>query len=231
MTQIDEFESLFNSAAKPVFQLEPQTFRKVLLIFDDSASAGSAYETQVRQLLTALSGVEKDVECEVLENSQFESVANLLEQVRDIGPDIICTYRNLRIPATDYPYSLGVYVDVLTQATSIPVLLFPRPEQVELESIEFDNPKKVVAVTDHLAGDRHLVFHGSGVYRATRNTGIGARRRRAKHLSDISGRFRAFRISTQISRGKSSWNSCSRSREITSQVASQGSARQRFRFP
>ena len=165
VTQIDEFESLFNSAAKPTFQLESVAIHRVLIVLDEAGSGESQYIDRIRNFLGTLEGIEKQVEIQILENPQFASVADLLEQTARWGPDLICTYRNLRIPATDYPYSLGVYVDVLTQATSIPVLLFPRPEQMaparqadSSVSTHFSaSPGKVIAVTDHLAGDRHLV--------------------------------------------------------------------------
>jgi hypothetical protein len=74
---------------------------------------------------------------------------------------LVCTYRNLRIPATEFPFSLGVFVDVLTQATSIPVLLLPRPDMVNGPEHVLTNTDRVMAVTDHLAGDSQLVTYAA----------------------------------------------------------------------
>jgi len=157
LTQIDEFESLFKSASKPVFHMEATSIGRVMIVLDSAVDRESDYVNQIREFLGTLTGVEREVDIQIVEDSQFESVGGLLDQIKGGGPDLICTYRNLRIPASEFPYSLGVFVDVITQATSIPVVLFPRPEQVTQLSLSIDRPKKVIAVTDHLAGDAHLV--------------------------------------------------------------------------
>ena len=33
---------------------------------------------------------------------------------------LVCMYRNLKTRATKYPYTLGTFVDVVTQATKLP---------------------------------------------------------------------------------------------------------------
>ena len=78
-------------------------------------------------------------------------------------------YRNLHIPATEHPYSLGVYVDVLTQATTTPILLMPRMEsqtEFEIDQLAKTGTAKVMAITDHLAGDHHLVNMAAAMVKA-----------------------------------------------------------------
>ena len=161
MTQIDEFESLFKSAAKPVFSMEPVSLQKALIVLDVGENAHPEFVAQLRQFLQVLDCVEDPIEVEIVDGSVFQTVGQLLEIIKGKAPDLICTYRNLHIPATEYPYSLGVYVDVITQATSIPVVLFPRPEQSQSLELDLSHPKKVMAVTDHLAGDAHLVTYAA----------------------------------------------------------------------
>ena len=161
MTQIDEFESLFKSAAKPIFQMEPIYIGKALIILDGGAQKDSNFVADIKKFLAVLNSIEHQVEIHLLDESEFESVNGLLETIRDLAPDIVCTYRNLRIPAAEYPYSLGVFVDVITQATSIPVLLFPRPEQATEQNLDLTHPQKVMAITDHLAGDTRLVSYAA----------------------------------------------------------------------
>ena len=74
-----------------------------------------------------------------------------------MSPDLICTYRNLHHPARDYPYSLGVHVDVMTQATDAPVLLLPHPESSAFQSLDGQAIRSVMAITDRLTGDHRLV--------------------------------------------------------------------------
>ena len=84
----------------------------------------------------------------------FRGVTDLLEQVARLAPDLLCTYRNLQIPAKEHPYSLGVYVDVLTQVARAPVLITPHPAE---QRIEASQSRSVMAITDHLTGDHRLV--------------------------------------------------------------------------
>ena len=161
MTQIDEFESLFNSAAKPVFEMEKAVLQKIVVIVDEGSHDQTRFRNDIETFLSVIDSVEDGIEVSWIEGDEYDSVSMLLEKVKEAAPDLIVTYRNLHIPATDYPYSLGVYVDVLTQATSIPVILFPRPEQAESLELDLSHPKKVMAVTDHLAGDARLVSYAA----------------------------------------------------------------------
>ena len=69
--------------------------------------------------------------------------------------------RDLKTSAKEHPYSLGTYIDVLTQATTIPVMLFPR--EVVDSDVEgnWDDSNSVMAVTDHLAGEDRLVSYAA----------------------------------------------------------------------
>ena len=48
-------------------------------------------------------------------------------------------------------------MDVLTQATTTPVLILPNPDRENLLNHMLKNTDRVMAVTDHLAGDHRLV--------------------------------------------------------------------------
>ena len=161
MTQIDEFESLFKSASKPVFHIEPVTVNRVMVVLDEAAPLSPEYVPSVMKFLSVLNNIEQDIETLIVTGEQYHSVGNLLELIQDFEPDLVCTYRNLRIPATEFPFSLGVFVDVLTQATSIPVLLLPRPDMVNGPEHVLTNTDRVMAVTDHLAGDSQLVTYAA----------------------------------------------------------------------
>ena len=64
------------------------------------------------------------------------------------------------MPIEDHPFSLGVYIDVLTQATDFPILLLPRPNEI-LNSDGLLPTDHVMAVTDHLAGEQKLVSYAA----------------------------------------------------------------------
>ena len=159
MTQIDEFESLFKSADKPVFHLQDIQLKRVMIILDENAVQPEEYADRIKQFVGVIDRPDEHPEFEVVTGDRFQEVQELLARVGEFRPDLICTYRNLHIPATDHPYSLGVYVDVLTQASHIPVLLLPRPELIDDQVMK--NSDRVMAVTDHLAGDQQLVTYAA----------------------------------------------------------------------
>ena len=147
MTRIDQFESVFKAAARTVFTHQAVTIRKVLLVTD--LADADAYATRVRSFL----GVLDDAEWRIPAPEHCHTVGGVLELVEAEAPDLVCTYRNLHTDAWRWPYCLGDQVEVLTQATSVPVLLLPRPE----DGIASTATDSVMALTDHLSGDARLV--------------------------------------------------------------------------
>ncbi len=159
MTKIDQFESIFRAAAKDKFEPEDVRVDKVLIVTDKDATGSQPFIEEVQAFLKVFSE-EYNPKWEQVNGDAFSCVNELLELVNQQKPDLICTYRNLHTPATEFPYSLGVYVDVLTQATTVPILLMPRMElQTDSETRKLiqTGTAKVMAITDHLAGDHRLV--------------------------------------------------------------------------
>lgn len=156
MTQIDQFESVFKAADKPQFVHESVEVNKVLVITDLDGEPAAAHTDQVRQLLGTLGG-SAAVQYQTISGDQFSTVASLIQQVEEAAADLICMYRNLHSPASDFPFSLGTYVDVMTQATQIPVLILPHPDRTSPAAQETTVIERVMAITDHLAGDHRLV--------------------------------------------------------------------------
>jgi len=156
MTNIDQFESLFNAAHKPQFQTEPLRLDSVMVVTDLPVDDARRFSHACRQFVTSLDSTGL-VNWSVLAAEDYASVDKLMQHVLDNPPDLICTYRNLKNPARDYPFSLGTYLDVLTQVAEAPVLVMPRPNSAD--GGELTPPTVVMAITDHLAGDRHLVSY------------------------------------------------------------------------
>lgn len=154
MTNIDQFESAFKAAAKTVFHHEPVTIKDILVVTDLDEAGSRGYLQQVQGFLAELGCPEES--WRLVHGGQFQSVGDLLQRVGEADPDLVCLYRNLHTPAREYPYSLGTHVDVLTQASQIPVLLTPHPAALEGRA-PLTAPDSVMAMTDHLTGDDHLV--------------------------------------------------------------------------
>ena len=156
MTNIDQFESAFKAADRTLFQPESIDVQTVLVVTDTETPEAEQLAERVRKWLPPAS-TGSPPNCRVVSGRQYAGVQELLDVIEQHQPDLICTYRNLHIPSAEFPFSLGVYVDVLTQATTTPVLLLPRPEresaQVKLQAAA----NTVMAITDHLTGDDHLV--------------------------------------------------------------------------
>ena len=154
MTNIDQFESVFKAADKTPFSAERIRVDSVLVLSGDDDQLGQVLDRMAREFLASLEPAPRWLS---LTGSEFDQVEGFVAQVEAAAPDLICTYRNLKTPAHDYPYSLGVFVEVLTQATSIPVMLLPAPSVLAGRTTSAKKRNNVMAITDHLTGDHHLV--------------------------------------------------------------------------
>ena len=155
MTNIDQFESVFRSADKAQFGYEKISFAHVLTVTDLDANAAADLAQNVRNFLGAIDGAE--TVWSQLGGSDYSDVGTLLDQIKEFGPDLIVTYRHLQTDAWQWPYSLGGYLDVLTQAIETPVLVLPHPDAAHALPHSVQNTDRVMAIADHLTGDSRLV--------------------------------------------------------------------------
>ncbi|MGY8769068.1 MAG: hypothetical protein ACKVH8_11675 [Pirellulales bacterium] len=155
MTEIDQFESVFRAADKPRFHYQKWDIQSVCIVSDMPTDQLYTFSKQV---LSFLQGCCDGQELNVthLEANDCASVPQMLQKIEAGSPDIIVTYRNLFTPAADHPYSLGTHLDVMTQATRIPILVMPDPK-FNSGDFSYTPPRNIMAVTDHLAGDERLV--------------------------------------------------------------------------
>lgn len=154
MTKVDQFESAFRSAAKPVYEFQLPEIRKVLIATDfDSEAAMDTFVSQMSEFLFVIS----DAEWTQVGGKAFTTASELLELVDGGDFDLVCTYRNLHSRAWKWPHSLGTHLDVLTQAASCPVLVVTHPERNGAMPHAMKNTDVVMAITDHLTGDDRLV--------------------------------------------------------------------------
>lgn len=155
MTNVDQFESVFRSAAKEVYHRHEIPLRDAMVVTDLPAEEAEAFAARVRTYLGAIG----DIRLMVASGDAYRGTGELLDRVENAAPHLVCAYRNLH--STDYerPHSLGEHLDVLTQIASAPVLVLPNPR---VEAIDHDawskaGTRRVMAVTDHLRGDNRLV--------------------------------------------------------------------------
>jgi len=157
MTRIDQFESAFLSADKVAYHYERPAIEHVLFVNDLDADAAASLLEQVRRFLSVVDG--DSTTWSRLDGSSFETVKQLLDSVEQHEPDLIVTYRHLHSSAWQWPHSLGEYLDVLTQATRVPVLVLPHPDADRALPHALANTDRVMAITDHITGDDRLINH------------------------------------------------------------------------
>lgn len=156
MTRIDQFESVFKSADKPVFRYEPFSVGSHMVLTDLDDEAAESFAVLAGKYAGA--GGSREISTQrVIKGADFSTIEECLELIAVGKPDLICTYRGLHSDCWRWGQSLGSYVEVLTQTVSVPVLVFPHPAAAETLSAAEAGCRYVMAMTDHLAGDSRLV--------------------------------------------------------------------------
>ncbi len=155
MTKLDQFESVFKSADKAVYSYDRPALDRVLVITDLKEADAAELARRVRSFLSAVD--EPGTRWDTLGEDGFASVKALLESIEERKPDLIVTYRHLHSEAWQWPHSLGEYLDVMTQATSVPVLVLPHPDADRALPHSIKDTDRVMAITNHLTGDNRLV--------------------------------------------------------------------------
>ena len=151
---VNQFESVFKSAAKAVYRYKPIKLERALMVSDLDVPRAQTLVEQVRGFL-GVAG--QSVQWTTLDAEQSRTVEGLLGAIQQQQPDLVCTYRNLHTSAWRWPHSLGRHLDVLTQATNCPVMVIPHPNADADLQKALGQATVVMAMTDHLAGDDQLV--------------------------------------------------------------------------
>ncbi|MCA9641091.1 MAG: hypothetical protein H6718_01495 [Polyangiaceae bacterium] len=156
MLKLDEFESVFKSAAKERFEFSVVPIRRVAVFTDLGPDEARLFGRDAAEFLSCLG----EIELETVSGDRFGDVGSLLDVVEGLRPDLIVSYRNLHGRARNFPFSLGSHIDVLTQATSTPVMLLPAPTPEGRLDASCRHIERVMVLTDHLTGSARLVNYG-----------------------------------------------------------------------
>jgi hypothetical protein len=156
MSQVDQFESVFRSAVKDVFLYTPVTLQKILIVTDLPGEQVASFVEKVK-LFTHVLGADESIQWQIVTGEQFNTTEDVLNLVNNSACELVCTYRNLKSKAWQFPHSLGAHLDVLLQKTSVPVLVLPHPEAGYAFEHALENINNVMALTDHLSNDHNLV--------------------------------------------------------------------------
>jgi len=156
MTHVDQFESIFRAAVKPVYHYSEMAFKKILVISDLKTKEAEVFFTQVQGFLNAIK-IDQKQKWVLVKGSDFKTTSDLLTVVKKQKPDLICTYRNLHSMAWQHPHSLGEHLDVLIQKTEVPVVILPHPHAKRQKDHAMIDTNNVMAITDHMSADDRLV--------------------------------------------------------------------------
>jgi len=154
ITDVDQFESVFRSAAKELLVFESIPIDSVVVVTDREPRQASAFEESVRTFLGVLGSSPTFT---LVTGSQFDTIDGLLGILEKTTPDLVCTYRHLHSTQWQDPRTLGDFVEILTQATTYPILVLPHPDAGRASAHAVKNTDRVMAITDHLTGDHRLV--------------------------------------------------------------------------
>lgn len=157
MDHIDEFESLFKSAERVPFSFQETPWDRITFITDLNNEQNERLRPELLSFLPKLQEAEQFTS---LGQSEFNNVVELLDLLRQKPSDLLITYRHLFEEALIPQHSLGVYVDVLTQISSTPVLLLPGTGLSPVSLAE-KRCLEVLVVTDHISGDDRLINLGA----------------------------------------------------------------------
>jgi hypothetical protein len=157
MDHIDEFESMFRRAERESFQHVTIPIESVVFVTDQSASESERRRHEIQEFMPLLKGVNSWRE---ISGDQYSNVAKLLAKLDEQQTDMVITYRHLQEQSLVPQHSLGVFLDVLSQVTTIPVLVLPgtstHPEPLTGKLCD-----RVMVVADHISGDNGLINYGS----------------------------------------------------------------------
>lgn len=148
MLKIDHFASLFRAADKKKISIPTIDVSRVLLVTDvDTEKSMNVWEDWQ-------SFFSRDVDVDVLDGDKSKDLASIVQKVEESQCDLILSYRCLHTENWRYPYAIGSYIEVLTQLTSIPLLLLPH---IEEEAIKYEPPSSVVLISDDLTQEEELL--------------------------------------------------------------------------
>lgn len=165
MENLDVFESIFKRAVREPYRYDEPRLQSILLVTDLESGEIDAYAGKVQAFLKGLSAGE--TRFSALCGKDYGRWAELQAQIETHDPDLIVSYRLLQEVHETAKFSLGAYLDTMSQAVRTPILVLPDP-QAELPEGALQNRDTVLVVTDHLAGEHRLVNYGA---RLTSNGG------------------------------------------------------------
>lgn len=160
VSQVDQFESVFRSAVKEVFEYRKIDIANVLVVTDLDAEQARGFRDVVMGFLR-FPVADSERQFFTVGRNDYKTTGDLLELLSGYGPDLICTYRNLHSDAWRFPHSLGEHLDVMLQKTDIPVMVLPHPSAGDRSEHALQDTTDVMVVTDMHAANDDLINYAA----------------------------------------------------------------------
>ena len=162
MSTIDQFESTFRSAIKPLYTHSKIKITDVILISDLASESAQQFQNQVQNFLISLG---QGLNLHILDANQSHDLDQLLKYINEFNPQLIVTHRHLHTSNKEHVYTLGDHIEVLTQTTQVPILLFPK--DIAHNEAFLVSPSKVLVLTDQLIEHPRLVDYALSIMKDT----------------------------------------------------------------
>jgi hypothetical protein len=160
LSNIDQFESVFRSALKDIYEYHKIEINSVLLVTDLKAEAAQLFQNEIMAFLRYPEN-DADRQFFVITGDEYQTTNDLLELLSQYTPDLIATYRNLHSDAWRFPHSLGEHLDVILQKTELPVMVLPHPQANYQAGHALHDTSDVMVVTDMLAVNDRLINYAA----------------------------------------------------------------------
>lgn len=150
---IDEFESIFKRAERTPYQFSDLPLGSITVVTDGDRQTADTLTLDIKRFFPYIANT---AQWNIVTGDQFHNVNDLLRVLDGSKPDLIVTSRCLGESSLVPQHTLGVYVDVMTQTLSTPLLLLPGTAP-QPRSLADTTCSRVMVVTDNLTGDDRLV--------------------------------------------------------------------------
>jgi len=156
LSQVDQFESIFRSAVKDMYEYQQIEIRSILLVTDLETTTAKTYQKKIQDFLKRPDD-DNLPDFHLVTGDKFCTTGELLEILEQYQPDLICTYRNLHSRAWRFPHSLGEHLDVMLQKSTIPIMVMPHPEAGYEATHAMQDMAEVMVVTDLQSYNNQLI--------------------------------------------------------------------------
>ncbi|MBC8515060.1 universal stress protein [bacterium] len=154
--KLDQFESAFRHTERHLYEGSDVEINSLLYVTDAQGKDGRQGMADAKAFLSP-SRLGGKGNWSLMDGGGWTDIESVLRGVEEGNPDVVVVPRFLKEEFIHPTHSLGVVLDVLTQAQPRPVLALPQ------RGIALPQLERVMVATDHLADNEALVDWGAAM--------------------------------------------------------------------